>query len=600
MKFKWGLLSWLTAAILLVPGPAGATIKYRISLKDPGAHVFHVEMEIPPSPQGIIVAIPAWNALYQIRDFSYRVRDVEARQSAEPGGARIPVRKLDKQTWQVDYLWDAALSPGAKPAVVSYSIEWDDPGPFNSQLDEHHAFLNFAEVLMYVPNRRAEATVVEFEDVPAGWHAAAQLASVPDASAFSAESYDKLVDAPVEIGKFEEFRFDEGGAHYRVVVDGKDWHRERLENSLKHITAYETKLMGGAPFPEYTFFFHFGSYQEVGGGGMEHSNCTAISVPSGDSAAGVAAHEFFHAWNVKRIRPQTLEPVDFTKEQYTRALWFAEGVTSTYGSYALARSGLWNTEQFYGEVAAQITDLDSPPARLWQSVEESSLDAWLEKYDDYRKPDRSISYYNKGEIDGMLLDLAIRDATDNHKSLDDVMRAMNDQFAKPGRFYDDSTSIREVAEKIAGVNFDDFFARYVAGTDEIPYDTLLAPAGLELKVEMRKSADLGFSTAGRAPGVPVVISQVFPFGPAETAGLKPGDVILSVNGQAPPRFFPGWIREQTPGEQIALRVHRDGKDSDISYALGTNEVKKYSVIESAHASEKQKRIREGWLHGRTD
>jgi predicted metalloprotease with PDZ domain len=591
---------WMIAALFLLPKPAAATIKYHVSLKNPEAHIFHVRMEIPPSPQGIVVAIPAWNALYQVRDFSYRVRDVQAKMSTDPGAEQIPVRKLDKQTWQIEYPWDGALSPGAKPAVVMYSIEWDDPGPFNSQLNQHHAFLNFAEVLMYLPDRRSEATVVQFDDVPAGWHAATELTAVPDAPAFSAESYDKLVDAPVEIGTFEEFRFEDGTARYRVLVDGKDWRRDRLENALKHITAYETKLMGGAPFPEYTFFFHFGPYMEAGGGGMEHSNCTAISAPSGDAAVATAAHEFFHSWNVKRIRPQTLQPVDFTKEQYTRALWFAEGVTSTYGAYTLGRSDLWTKDQFYGEVAAQITELDSRPARLWQSVEESSLDAWLEKYDDYRRADRSISYYNKGEIDGMLLDLAIRDATDNHKSLDDVMRAMNEQFAKQDRFYDDSASIRAVAEQIAGVKFDDFFAHYVSGTDEIPYGKLLAPAGLELKLDMRKSADLGFATTGRAPGVPIVISQVAAGGPAEAASLKPGDVILSVNNSAPPRSFLSWTRERSPGEQISLRIHRDGKDSDISYALGTTEVKNYSIVELAHATEKQKRIREGWLRGRTD
>src|SRR3984885_11791040 len=183
--------------------------------------------------------------------------------------------------------------------------------------------------------------------------------------------------------------------------------------------------------------------------------------------SAIAAHEFFHAGNVKRIRPQTLDPVDFTKEQYTRALWFAEGVTSTYAAYTLERSDLWPKEKFYADLAAQISELDSRPARLWQSVEESSLDAWLEKYDDYRRADRSISYYNKGEIDGMLLDLAIRDTTDNHKSLDDVMRTMNEQFAKQDRFYDDSASVRAVSEQIAGGKFDDFFARYVSGTDEI-------------------------------------------------------------------------------------------------------------------------------------
>lgn len=600
MRLRKHFLLGIGAALAMFPKPAAATIRYHISLKNPDNHTFYVRMEIPPAPQGIAVAIPAWNALYQVRDFSYRVRDVEALESTEPGAARIPVRKLDKQTWQVDYPWDGALSPHAKPLVVTYTIEWNDPGPFNSQLDAHHAFVNFAEVLMYLPDRRAEATSVEFDDVPAGWHAAAELTPIPDASGFAAESYDQLVDAPVELGTFEEFRFDEGRTRYRVVVDGKDWRRDRLENYLKHITAYETKLMGGAPFPEYTFFFHMGPYPEVGGGGMEHSNCTAISAPSVEAAGNIAAHEFFHAWNVKRIRPQTLEPVDFTREQYTRALWFAEGVTSTYGAYALERSGLETKDQLYAEVAAQITELDSRPARLWQSVEESSLDAWLEKYDEYRAADRSISYYNKGEIDGILLDLAIRDATDDHKSLDDVMRAMNETYAKQNRFYDDSAGVRAVAEQVVGITLEDFFRRYVAGTDEIPYGKLLAPAGLELKVELRQGADLGFSIAGRAPGTLVVISQVKPGGTAEAAGLKAGDVILLLNGQAPPGYFPRWLRDQAASAKISVRIRRNGKDFDISYVLGGTEEKKYSVIEIAHPSDKQKKIREGWLRGQTD
>ncbi len=215
-----------------------------------------------------------------------------------------------------------------------------------------------------------------------------------------------------------------------------------------------------------------------------------------ESAITIAAHEFFHAWNVKRIRPQTLEPVDFTKEQYTRALWFAEGVTNTYAAYTLERSGIWTKEKFYADLAAQIGELESRPARLWQSVEESSLDAWLEKYDEYRQPDRSISYYNKGEIVGEMLDLAIREQTEGHKSLDHVMTRMNETFAKQGKYYDDSDGVRAVAEEAAGESLEEFFRRYVAGTDEIPYDRFLQPAGLELKVEMHDTADLGFWTVG--------------------------------------------------------------------------------------------------------
>jgi predicted metalloprotease with PDZ domain len=199
-----------------------------------------------------------------------------------------------------------------------------------------------------------------------------------------------------------------------------------------------------------------------------------------EAAAAIAAHEFFHVWNVKRIRPRTLEPVDYTKEQYTRALWFAEGVTSCYASFALERSGLWSKKQFYDDLALQIGDLQSRAAHTRQSAEESSLDAWLEKYDAYNAPDRSISYYDKGQILGMLLDLAIRDATDNRKSLDDVLRRMNEEYAKKGKFYDDSDGIRVAVEEVAGKSFEDFFGRYVSGIAEIPYNTFLAMAGLEL------------------------------------------------------------------------------------------------------------------------
>ena len=596
----------LAFTLLFFARPAAATIGYHISLRNPEQHLFHVSMEIPAAAadQEIIVAMPAWNALYQVRDFSYRVRDVRARNSAEPG-APLPVRMLDKQTWMISLAGRGAGTGDERKTyatTLDYSIEWDDPGPFNSQLDMHHAFVNFAEVLMYLPTRRPEDTQVQFDDVPEGWRVAAELPSGSPPNSFVAASYDKLVDAPAEAGKFAEFGFDEAGAHFRVIVDGKEWRREHLESILRGITKYEVHLMGGAPFTQYTFFFHFGPYPEVGGGGMEHANCTAIAASSGDAAASVAAHEFFHAWNVKRIRPQTLEPVDYTKEMYTRALWFAEGVTSTYGDYTLERSGLWSKDQFYADVAGEISELDSRPAHLWQSVEESSLDAWLEGYDEYRRPERSISYYNKGQIVGDMLDLAIRDATDNHKSLDDVLRRMNDAYAKQGRFYDDSQSVEASAEEVAGVKFDDFFRRYVAGTEEIPYDNFFDAAGLELKVERRAAPELGFwtTTTGHGADAQVLVSQVIPGSAAEAAGLKAGDALFALNGQPLPRYLPSWLREHSPGETVALRVQRDSKDLDLKFALGSIDLNKFSLIEMPAATEKQKRIREGWLKGKTD
>jgi predicted metalloprotease with PDZ domain len=582
--------------------PAAATVSYKISLAHPDQHVFHVTMTVSNAAPNEAVRIPAWNALYQVRDFAYRVHDVNAAwASAIFGeGRQFSPRMLDKQTWQVGEDREVMLYQGSRGLVVRYSIQWDDPGPFNSQLNAHHAFVNFAEVLMYGPARRNEDVSVEFADVPAGWRIATALAPGQANNSFTAPSYDALVDAPVEIGKFEEFSFTEAGAPIHVIVNAKEWNKNRLEDSLRRITGYELKLMGGPPYKEYTFFFRIGPYGEVGGGGMEHANCTAISAASIEGATATAAHEFFHLWNVKRIRPESLEPVDYTKEQYTRALWFAEGVTSTYGSYALERSGLYTKEQWYTDLAEQITELEARPARAWQSVEESSLDAWLEKYDDYRQPDRSINYYNKGQIDGVLLDLAIRDATGNHKSLDDVMRGMNEKYALTGKFYNDSEGIRGVVEEVAGQSFEEFFRRYVAGTAEIPYDKFLGAAGLEVKIDSGKLADLEFR-ASRAPGIGPVVAQVVTGSSAEAAGLRQGDVLLSMNGENLPRNVRGWLRDHHAGETVKLRVRRDGEEKEIAYVLGEGGGdRRYSVVESPNPNEKQRRIREGLLHGTTD
>lgn len=580
--------------------PAAATIAYRIHLENPERHIFRVEMMIPKPAPGMVVALPAWNALYQIRDFSYRVRQVRA-MPTPPADMPFEVRKIDKQSWQISYPPPSGQS-AAPGIVVDYSVEWNEPGPFSSQLNAHHAFVNLAEILMYVPDRRSEDTQVQFMQVPDGWKVMTELPATRTLNAdwaFVAPNYDALVDAPVEAGKFDEFEFDENGAHFRAAVDGKEWTRGRLSDGLRRISHYELQLMGGAPFKEYTFLFHIGPYSEVGGGGMEHANSTAIAASSEEGALEIAAHEFFHAWNVKRIRPQSLEPIDYTKEQYTRALWFAEGVTSAYASYTLERSSLWSKEQFYADLAWQITILASRPARNWQSVEESSLDAWFEKYDGYNVPDRSISYYNKGQILGVMLDLAIRDATDNRKSLDDVLRRMNDEYAKPGKFYNDSAGVRSSVEEVAGKDFGDFFRRYVSGSDEIPYNQFLATAGLECKMQTVKSGEIGFYP-GQLLAEGVTIAAVEPGSAAEAAGLHADDIVVRVNGQRVPARRGAWIPGVSPGDTVKFRVNRNGQEMDISYQAGVREDRSALITETSHPSDRQRRVLKGLLQGATD
>jgi predicted metalloprotease with PDZ domain len=593
------LFFFLVAIAILVPiKNAGATIRYSISLAHPEQHMFHVTMQVSDVGHDLIVAMPAWNATYDIRDFAYRVTHVRA--ASGNGGAQhaLNVVKLDKQTWRISVEnAGARTSPGT--VTIQYDDYWDEPGPFSSQLNMHHAFLNLAEVLFYVPMRRAEESHVVYEDLPANWRIAEELPAGAEQQSFVATSYDALVDAPAEIGTFQEFPLDAGKAHLRVVVDGTDWNQTQLSDALQKIVAYETGMMRDVPFSEYMFIFHFGSYAEAGGGGMEHSNGTAIATGSGDSAAAVTAHEFFHLWNVRRIRPQTLQPVDYTKEMWTRALWFAEGVTSTYASFTMVRTGLWRPDQFYGDLAQQFTSLEARPAHLWQSAEESSLDTWLDKYDYYDSPQVSVSYYNKGQILGVMLDLAMRDATDNHKSLDDVLRAMDQDYAHRGRFYDDSAGVEQEVEKISGRSFKDFFAKYVAGTKEIPYNDFLRAAGLQAQTQQREMADLGFETSRSSDGT-VAISSVALGSGAERAGLQAGDVLVQLDGRPFGRSAMRFLFQHSPGDMVNVRVQRNGSERDVSFALGSRGVQAYSISEIPGANDRQKRIRDGILHGTTN
>ena len=586
----------LLGMILPIAHPAHATIDYTVSIAHPESHIFGVTMRVPGVHDQFTVQMPAWNGLYQIRDFSSHMMGVSA---IDEEKHQLPIVKLDKQTWRVT---------GNGAVTLSYPIYWDDQGPFATQLNPEHAFLNLAMVLLYVPDRRAEDTRVAFDGVPETWRVAVELdpagmAAGNRTSAYVAPSYDALVDAPVEIGGFDEFRMEAGGRPIRIVIHGDAGDRGRLTDALKRIVDYDVSLMGGAPFREYMFLFHVGP--NFGGGGMEHSNCTAIAADVPAQLPSYSAHEFFHTWNVKRIKPQTLEPVDYTKEMWTRALWFAEGVTNTYSSYALVRTGLWSTQQFYANLAAQINELESRPAHRWQSVEQSSLDAWYEKYSLYTRPEESISYYNKGQILGVMLDIEIRDRTENRASLDDVLRALYTEFAQRGRFYNDSDDVRAVAESVihrsapgAGADLKDFFSRYVSGTDEIPFPSILARAGLGIRDTGQRRAALGFTIARDNAGSPVIAS-VETNSEAQQAGLRDGDVLLSLNGESIPKTPERWLRDRRPDERIGVKIQRGGEVMELSVALGRASEAIYQIAELPDSSEKQRRIRDGMLHGLT-
>jgi predicted metalloprotease with PDZ domain len=566
-----------------------ATIQYSVSLEHPEQHLFHVTMTIPDVKGEVTVQMAAWNALYQVRDFSAHVQQV----SASAGIEAAAVEKTDKQTWHIK---------GNGTITVRYATYWDEVGPFGTQFNGEHAFINPGMILFYVPDRHSEPVSLAMKDIPPDLNiesaATVAITSFGSVRAITVQSpsYDALADSPIEIGKFQEFDLPGVSPRITVVVHGDKWRKKQVEDDLKRICQYEIRLMEGAPFDRYTFILHIG--RGAGGGGMEHSYSTAIGVPSDAFLAGVAAHEFFHLWNVKRIRPATLEPVDYTKEQYTRALWFAEGVTSTYGSYTLVRSGIWNKDRFYEDLGEQITELESRPANRWQSAEQSSLDAWLEKYPLYNQPDYSVSYYTKGQVLGDLLDILIRDRTNNAKSLDDVLRAMNKDFAKQGKFYRDSLDVRLEAEKVAGGSFEEFFQKYVSGIEPFPYQQILGLAGLEMRTKEERRATLGFVGEREASGA-FIVRAVDSDGLAAQAGLRVGDAILTWNGGEVPRRPARWVMEQNPGDMLALRIRREDKELSLEFRLGEIKEIAYAVVEDSHATDRARRIREGLLRGET-
>jgi predicted metalloprotease with PDZ domain len=569
-------------------------VHYTVSLRGTVSHLVHIEMRLGAGSEERQFQLPVWNALYQVRDFSQYVNWVRAKSSS---GKSLQVKKLDKDTWKV--------SGAEQGAAIEYEIFADAPGPFGAQLDQHHAFFNLAEVLMYPVGAKSVPSIVSFVDVLAGWHAATALATSSSPGEFTAPNYDWLVDSPIEFGSFQEDDFDEGGAHYRVVVDADpaDYNLPDIVSSVKRIAAAATSWMSDRPFENYLFIYHFP--RRPAGGGMEHAYSTAIDLSadrllsSPSALADVTSHEFFHLWNVKRIRPQSLEPVDYTRENYTRALWFSEGVTSTAAMHIRFRAGLIDEERCLNALATQIQELDRRAAHLTQSAEESSLDAWLEGNDYYRAPERSISYYNKGFLLGVMLDLAVRQATDGKASLREVFQWLNQNYAKQGRFFPDSEGIREVAEAISHSRLQSFFDKYVSGTEEIPWDDFLRTVGLHLTRTVVTQADPGF-TAVRHIGAPPSVFTVMAESEAQRAGLALGDTILEINSHTVPPDLDQAIALMHPGETVHVLIQRGTKQHKLQWKLGQKEEVEFALKDVDNISPQQKARRAAWLKGESE
>lgn len=586
----------LVMSLFLCAGEAGFArakalpVRYLLDLRNPSSHLVGVTMSVPQVTRGTKIQMPAWNNLYQIRDFVRDVQNVQAECRGEP----TPLQRADINTWQ--------SQKGCSDLQIHYSVYANQNNVFSGILDSRHAFLNFALLLFYLPHDRKRPVRVRFL-LPKGWKLVTLLDKGRTPGEFQAQDYDRLVDSPVEAGIFQQYDYAQKGADYRIVVDGDQdlYSAKRLVAVLKTITATETALMQDVPFKRYTFMLFF---PQRGGGGMEHRNGTAISIPAAQmrtglgSLEGIAAHEFFHLWNVKRIRPQGLEPIDYIHGNDTTDLWFSEGVTNTYAELVLLRSGLIDRHQFYAHLAMEINQLRSRPARHFESAEESGREAWLEKYPDYFRPDRSISYYNKGELLGYLLDLGIRHASNDHYSLDDLMRRLNRDFAKHGRFFTDTDLENLIADLAPGFRIKKFFRNDIDGTRELDYAKFLGYAGLGLKVERKAVPDLGFKSLQSFIG-PVRVESVVPGSNADKAGLRSGDILLKMDGVELSVTPDRELVYFKPGQKVTFTVERAAKILHVGFRLGSKVANVYRVEELPNPTHAQLEVRTGWLEGKT-
>ena len=598
----------LTCAIPPSSMAAPLGLEYRLTLLRPTTHLLEVEITASGVTEPALdFALPAWApGRYAIYDFAKNIQQFEAMDGQDH---RLTWSNLDKQTWHVE-----AHEAGGTVKVRYRVFANDLTGSF-SQFDSSHASLNGASLFMYVKNHKSDPLTLTVTP-PTKWKLISGFSLSTEQRTFRVANYDRLVDAPMEISdQCSVAQFTERGKTFRVAVHSyadNDGDITPLVDGLKKIVRSELAMMPDPDLNHYTFIFHFAPELPLGDG-MEHFNSTDVIIRGELSGSGLAealetaAHEFFHLWNVKRLRPVGLGPFDYTHEQYTRSLWFAEGVTSYYSYVHLYRSGIWTRQKLLQRLAGEIRTLENEPGRVLMSAESSSFHAWF--YD--RSPqmqetnfaNTTISYYNKGAVLGLLLDVEVRARTEGRKSLDDVLRAMYRKFYDapaesyyaPGRGYQEKDILESVNE-VTGSDFTQFFAQYVSGTDPLPYKSTLAKAGLELQVETSPGSppSLGVLTQRVPHGLKIV--AVRPGRAADKGGLSRDDVLIAVDELSlAVADLADRLKIYPPGAEVPFTVERQGKLERINVVLDPPYPDQYALEPLPHAGAPQVHIRKGWL-----
>ena len=563
-------------------------INYTVSMSQPWTHMLEVEMRLKWNrmPDAAQLKMPVWTpGSYLVREYARHVQDFSVK---DAGGRDLTWQKINKNTWQVD-------TKGAKEIVARYRVYSNELTVRTNELNDEHGFWNNAALLMFPAGQLTAPSTVTVN--PFGkWKVATGLPPVSgSANTFRAPNFDVLYDSPFEVSDYKEISFDVHGKKHRFVMSGEgNYDLKQLATDGAKIVDEAYKIFGELPYDNYTFIVNL-----RGGGGLEHLNSTALQYnrfgfkPRAryNGFLSLAAHEYFHAFNVKRIRPDALGPFDYENENYTKLLWVAEGGTAYYESLLLRRADLITDDELLEGRANTIEQLQNRPGRFETSLEEASFDAWIKYYrQDENAINNQISYYDKGEVVNMMLDVTIRTASKGAKSLDDVMRYLYNEFYKKNRNYTPA-DFQKAAEMAAGRSLDDFFAKYVRGEAEIDYNGIVNGIGLQMKVEEsdKTKAYIGADLAEESGRL--TIRTVAANTPAYDQGLNTGDQIVAIDGyRATNAFLQSYLGERRPNDTVKLTVFRFDKLRDVSFKLGANMRANYSFVPVAQPSDEQKRL----------
>ena len=575
-------------------------IEYTVSLNAPQTQMVDIRMVIRKLEGPTVdVAMPVWRpGRYEVLNPAGGVRNVRA---ATRAGLPLPIVKTDKTTWQI-------TTGGVEEVTVTYRVYANSLGDRMRHVDDTHAFLSGATVFFHVPDRLKDPVLVNVE-APASWKIATGLECMPDnPRQLVAPNYDVLVDSPLEIGIHDLLEFEVNGKPHQIVVwGGAKYDPERLKTDFAKIVRSQAGLFGDMPYGRYVFLIHVGPDAS---GGTEHLNSTIIQTPrrslenreAYETFLDTVSHEFFHTWNVKQFRPAGIHPYDYVRENYTDLLWVVEGTTSYYAPLTNVRVGITETDHYLGALSDAIHAMRNRPGARVQSLAEASFDAWI-KFSRSIPSDANftISFYDVGALASLLMDLELRSRTRNRISLDDVMREMYRRFPLSGNGYTTADLIA-LLDTISESQWNDFFTRYISGTDEYPFESALKVVGLELSIQPERKDNptgprpyAGLDVGDRIGGA--IVRSVLSDGPAYAAGVVAGDEIVALEGRrVSASQFDEWIGRLHPGDAVTLHIIRRDELRTVSFKLAGKQTGRFTISRMKNPTDSQKAAYQSWLH----